>query len=459
MFGSVVSRDHMAEARTIAQPGWKGGGVFWAFRGLSRVGRTYPLWFSEGFKELKEPNHPEYAMIKCYIGLDVHKSSISVAYALADREEPIFYGKLGGSNQCLERGLRKMLKSLGLNKAEVSIVYEAGPCGFVAARRLLQLGYQVIVAAPSKIERAPGDKIKTDRRDALKLARLLRSGDLAAVHIPEVADEAIRDVCRARTDASEDARKAKQRLGAFLLRNGIHYTGKTAWTPAHMRYLRELKLPFESQHIVLEEYLLAIDRALDRVERLEKQMEQLLADWERAPFVEALTAFRGFQRVAAMTVVSEIGDFSRFEHPRQLMAFLGLVPGENSSGPRRRQGAITKCGNSHARWMLVECAHHYDKAPKVSVPLSKRQEGQSKEVKELSWRAQNRLHGRFARLAMRQLNRNKVVVAVARELCGFIWELMRLVTELGVGGNAATAPHAGRRQTIKTGRLYILKRS
>jgi transposase len=397
-------------------------------------------------------------MIKCYIGLDVHKSSISVAYALADREEPIFYGKWGGSNQCLERGLRKMLKALNLAKEEVSLVYEAGPCGFVAARRLQQLGYQVIVAAPSKIERAPGDKIKTDRRDSLKLARQHRSGDLTAVHIPDVADEAIRDVCRARTDASEDARRAKQRLGAFLLRNGIHYTGKTAWTPAHMRYLRELKLPFESQSIVLEEYLLAIDRALERVERLEKQMEQLLAKWERAPLVEALMAFRGFQRVAAMTVVSEIGDFSRFEHPRQLMAYLGLVPGEDSSGPRRRQGGITKCGNSHARWMLVECAHHYSKAPKVSVPLSVRQEGQSKAVKELSWRAQNRLHGRFVRLSMRQLLRNKVVVAVARELCGFIWELMRLVTESGAKENAALVSAAGRSQKSKPARIYMLNK-
>jgi transposase len=436
---------HSQDENRAAYPG--------LFRGLSRLGKTYPLWFSE---ELKEPDYPEYAMIKCYIGLDVHKSSISVAYGWADREEPIFYGKLGGSNQCLERGLRKMLKALVLTKEEVSIAYEAGPCGFVAARRLQQLGYEVIVAAPSKIERAAGDKIKTDRRDSLKLARQHRSGDLTAVHIPEVADEAIRDVCRARTDASEDARKAKQRLGAFLLRNGIHYTGKTAWTPAHMRYLRGLKLPFESQAIVLEEYLLAIDRALDRVERLEKQMEQLLAEWERAPFVEALMAFRGFQRVAAMTVVSEIGDFSRFEHPRQLMAYLGLVPGEDSSGKRRRQGAITKCGNAHARWMLVECAHHYGKAPKVSVPLSKRQEGQSKEVKELSWRAQTRMHGRFARLSMRQLNRNKVVVAVARELCGFIWELMRLVTAI-TEGNTALASVAGRSQKSTKGRTYMLK--
>jgi transposase len=397
-------------------------------------------------------------MIKCYIGLDVHKSSISVAYAWADRDEPIFYGKLGGSNQCLERGLRKMLKTLDLGKEDVSVAYEAGPSGFVAARRLLQLGFQVMVAAPSKIERAPGDKVKTDRRDSLKLARLLRSGDLTAVHIPEISDEAIRDVCRARTDASEDARRAKQRLGAFLLRNGIRYTGKTAWTPAHMRYLRELKLPFDSLSVVLEEYLLAVDSGLERVERLEKQMERLLVDWERAPFVKALTAFRGFQRVAAMTVISEIGDFGRFAHPRQLMAFLGLVPGEDSSGARRRQGSITKCGNAHARWMLVECAHHYAKPPKVSPPLSVRQEGQSKEVKELSWRAQNRLHDRFARLSMRQLHRSKVVVAVARELCGFIWELMRLAAKSATGEETGTVSRAGRAQGSKPTKIYLLKK-
>jgi transposase len=396
---------------------------------------------------------------KCYIGLDVHKSSISVAYAFAGREEPIFYGKWGGSNQCLERGLRKMLKALNLTKDEVVIAYEAGPSGFVAARCLLQLGYQVIVAAPSKMERAPGDKIKTDRRDALKVARQLRSGDLTAVHIPDVADEAIRDVCRARTDASEDARKAKQRMGAFLLRNGIRYMGKTAWTPAHMRYLRELSLPSASQRIVLEEYLLAIDSGLERVRRLEDHMEQLLPNWERAPMVEALMAFRGFQKVAAMTVVSEIGDFSRFEHPRQLMGFLGLVPGEDSSGPRRRQGAITKCGNSHARWMLVECAQHYDKAPKVSRPLSIRQEGQSKAVQELSWRAQNRLHNRFVRLSMRQLRRNKIIVAVARELVGFIWELMRLVEQPGAKHDSSPASPGSRRLKSKPTRQYILKQA
>lgn len=366
-------------------------------------------------------------MKKCYIALDVHKSSISVAYAFSGEAEPVYYGKLGGSNLALERGLRRLLTKVGLSREEVVLAYEAGPTGFVAARRLLQLGYEVLVAAPSKIERASGDRIKTDRRDALKLARLLRRGDLQGIHIPDAADEAIRDVCRARTDASEDARKAKQRLSAFLLRNGIHYTGKSPWTPAHLRYLRELSLPCPSQRLVLEEYLLAVDSALERVRRLELQMEQLLVTWQRAPFVRALMGMRGFQVVAAMTVVSEIGDFARFAHPRALMAYLGLVPGEHSSGAKRRQSAITKCGNSHVRWMLVESAQHYALAPKISRPLSLRQKGLPKAVCELSWKAQHRLHHRFQRLRARQLHRNKVTIAVARELSGFIWELMHLV--------------------------------
>ena len=267
----------------------------------------------------------------------------------------------------------------------------------------------------------------SDRKDCKKFAGLYRAGELEGIHIPEGRDEAVRDVCRARTDASEALRKTKQQLQGFLLRNGINYTGKSNWTLAHMSYLRELTLPDPAQKIVLEEYLIAIDSGVERVERLKQHMEDLLEGWERAPFVTALMALRGFQTVAAMTLVSELGDLSRFETPRQLMGYLGLVPGEDSSGPRRRQGSITKCGNGHARWMLVECAQHYGKVPKVSAALGRRQEGESAEVKALGWRAQQRLHRRFARLCARGLLRNKALVAVARELAGFLWELDALV--------------------------------
>ncbi len=233
----------------------------------------------------------------------------------------------------------------------------------------------------------------------------------------------MRDVCRARTDASNDLSRAKQRLNSFLLRNGIRYSGKARWTPAHMRYLRELALPCAVQKIVLEEYIQAIDSNLERVERLADRMKQLLPDWEWKPVVEALMACKGFQEVAAMTIISELGDLRRFDHPRKLMAFLGLVPDEHSTGTKRRQGAITRCGNSHARWMLVECSQHYRKPPKVSAVLSRRQEGQDKKVRELSWRMQNRLHKRYVKLRARGKRDNKVIVAIARELCGFIWEL------------------------------------
>jgi transposase len=362
-----------------------------------------------------------------YIGLDVHKTSIAMATAFTGNEPPKIVGSCSSNIDRFIVVLGQLLKTHGLEREQVRLCYEAGPCGFVLARHLLRLGYAVDVVAPSLIPSKPGERVKTDRRDARKLARLLRSGDLTAVHIPDVADEVIRDLCRARTDAMDDHMRSQQRLSALLLRNGFHYQGKSAWTEGHMRYLRELVLQDPVQKLVLEEYLQGIDRAADRVQRLEEQMQLRLATWTRRPLVEALQGLRGFQLVASMVVASEIGDFSRFDHPRQLMAYLGLVPSEHSSSTRRRQGAITKCGNSHTRWMLVEVSHHYRLPPKVSKELSRRQEGLSREVRELSWRAQHRLNRRFMKLTLRGVHYNKVVVAIARELAAFIWELALLV--------------------------------
>lgn len=255
------------------------------------------------------------------------------------------------------------------------------------------------------------------------MARFLRAGELTAIHIPDAADEAIRDVCRARTDASEALSRAKQQLQMFLLRNGSRYTGKSCWSQAHMNYLRKLSLADPAQQIVLEEYITAVDAGVERVQRIEEHLKTLLPTWERRPYVEALMACRGFREVAAMTMVAELGDLTRFSHPRQLMAYLGLVPSEDSSGQRRRQGAITKTGNGHARWMLIECASHYSHNPKVTPRISARQKGQSQQVKTISWKAQNRLNFRYKCLSARRLHRNKVIVAMARELCGFLWEL------------------------------------
>jgi len=303
--------------------------------------------------------------------------------------------------------------------------YEAGPCGFGIARRLKQLGVECEVVAPSLTPTRAGERVKTDKRDARKLARLLRAGELTPVYIPEPTDEAIRDLCRARTDAVDDRRRSRHRLKGFLLRHGYRYQGKSAWSGAHMRYLRELVLPHPAMKVILEEYLMAIQAAGEQVQRCEVAMRDLLEQWRLAPAVRALMAMKGFQTVAAMILGSELGAINRFTHPRQVMAYLGLIPSENTSSDKRRQGAITKCGNAHARWLLVECAQHYVAPPKVSKELSRRQQDQPREVRAISWRAQNRLHGRFRRLAARRLQRNKALVAIARELCGFIWELLR----------------------------------
>ncbi len=361
-------------------------------------------------------------MTKLYIGLDVHKASIAFGIARTGDSPPEYYGKTTANMDVFERTLRRVLKKYGVTRDEVKICYEAGPTGFVHARRLLHLGYDLIVVPPSLIPSKPGEKIKTDRRDALKLARLLRAGELPSINIPDAKDEAIRDVVRARTDASEDLRRARFRLGSFLLRNGHSWQGRTRWGGPHMRYLRGLCLADPAQAMVLEEYLQAIDACEDRVKRLEGHFESLLETWERAAWVATIQGFRGFQLVGSMIIASELGDITRFEHPRQLMAYLGLVPGEHSSGERRRQGGITKCGNSHARWMLVEAASHYRLPAKVSRELSTRQEGLSRELRGVSWRAMQRLCKRYHRLKMKGLHDNKVKVAIARELVAFLWE-------------------------------------
>ena len=398
-----------------------------------------------------------------YLGLDVHAESVAVALAEAGRDGEVRnYGIISSDLQNVE----KLLRKLGHPHKELRVCYEAGPCGFVLARRLKQLGIACDVVAPSLTPKGSGDKIKTDRRDARMLARLHRAGELTAVHIPDERDEAIRDLCRARTDATHDLRDARHQLKAFLLRNGYRYTETTAWSQAHMRYLRELVLPHPAMKIVLEEYLQAIDAATERIERLETHMRALLEEWHLKPVVLALMGLRGYQTVAAMITVSEIGDIRRFAHPRQLMSYLGLVPSESSSGGSRAQGSITKCGNGHLRWIFNECAQHYRLPPKVSSHLSKRQEAIPKEhrrvIQELSWRCQNRLHEKGRKLAARGKTRQKVQTALARELSAFVWEVMRVTMPLPAGANpfkrkerTQTKPPA---KASKTGRTYILKK-
>lgn len=354
-----------------------------------------------------------------HIGLDVHKDTIAVAVA-EESGEPCFLKTISHDLHAVEK-LVKELRDGG--RYALRFCYEAGPTGFVLARRLKAWGIECLVISPTHIPKASGDKVKTDRRDAIKLAKHLRSGDLKGIHIPDESDEAVRDLCRARTDAVEDLRRLRQQLKGFLLRNGYRYSGKSSWTQAHMRYLRELVMCHPAQKFVLEETLQSIDRAVLRLGQLEAHLETVVADWRMKPAVQALQCLRGIAFIAASVLISELGDLSRFAHPKQLMAYLGLVTNERSTGTTRRQGSITKCGNGHARLFLIEAAHHYRQPPKISKELSRRQEGQSARVRQIAWIAQNRLHRRTWKLMNRRVITPKVVVAVARELSGFIWAI------------------------------------
>ena len=350
-----------------------------------------------------------------YIGLDVHKDSIAVAIAPQNSTEVRRYGIIGGTLQAVDN----LLKRLAKPNLELRFVYEAGPCGFVLCRHLRSKGIHCDLVCPSLIPKKASDRVKTDRRDADQLARLYRASELTPIHVPDQEDEAIRDLIRARTAAVCDQRRARNRLKGFLLRLGFRYTGKTSWNDAHKRYLSGLLMPRPAQQIVFQEFIHAVDDAAERVARLNTAVADALPGWKWEPVVRALITLRGMQELSAMTVIAEVGDLSRFENPRSLMHFFGLTPSEHTSANKRVQGPITKCGNAHCRRVLTEAAWHYRLKPLVSEAMQKRQQHQTKEVRMLAWKAQERLHKRFKHLAAHK----KSVTAIARELVGFVWAI------------------------------------
>jgi transposase len=358
-----------------------------------------------------------------YVGLDVHKEGIVVAVAEGGlRGEVREYGRIANTAAALDRLVRK----LGGEGVRLRFCYEAGPCGYGIQRHLSARGHECVVVAPSLIPKRAGDRVKTDRRDAAGLARLHRAGELTAVWVPDAGHEAMRDLVRARLDAVHALRRARQQLSGFLLRQGCHY-GRPAWTKLHRRWLAGLKFEQAVHHIVLEDYIAAIEAAEARRDRLTAQIEAMLPDWTLAPVVAALQTMRGMALVNAATLIAELGDLSRFANPRQLMAYLGLVPSEHSSGASVKRGGLTKAGNKAARRLLIEAAWCYRFPARVSRELRLRQEEQPRPIREIAWKAQLRLCARYRRLARSGKPANVVTAAIARELAGFIWAIARRV--------------------------------
>lgn len=352
-----------------------------------------------------------------HVGLDVHKDSIVAAVLPEGADKPVCERRL--RNDSLE--LRKfILRWDGVY--DLRCCYEASSCGYVIHRWLAGMSVACDVIAPSLVPKRPGDRVKTDRRDAVKLARLHRSGELTAVHVPTQQDEAVRSLVRCRETMNKEVQQSHHYILKFLSCRGIRYPGKSNWTDKHWRFLRALH--FEGpEKIVFEEYLALLEYKQYRLEELDRHIEEAAATETYRGMVGILRCLRGIDTLSAMVLVTEIMDFSRFGIARQMMSYLGLVPSEESSGSTRRQGGITKTGNSRCRRILIQTSWHYARKPSLSKKLKERQQGQSAQVVAHSWKAQQRLHKKFWGIALRK-DKRTAVVAVARELVGFIWALM-----------------------------------
>lgn len=359
-----------------------------------------------------------------YVGLDVHKATIAVAVA-EQRGEVRYVGEIDNTAEAIV----KLVHQLRKGDAELSFCYEAGPCGYGLHRQLTELGWDCQVVAPSLIPRKAGDRVKTDRRDSEMLARLHRAGELTSVWVPDDAQEGLRDLTRVREDVKHLQRQAKQRLSAFLLRYGKSYAGKSNWTQAHFRWLETVKFTHRTQQIVFQEYVDVLKAMTRHVADLDEQLTLAASESVFWPIVEALMALRGVNLLTAVTIVAEIGDLHRFASAPQLMAYLGLVPSEHSSGASKSRGGITKTGNSHVRRVLVEAAWTYRHPARKTAVLQRRAERTSDKVQEIAWNAQKRLCGRYRNMDAKGKLKVQACTAVARELAGFIWAIGQVMPQ------------------------------
>lgn len=359
-----------------------------------------------------------------FVGIDTSKLRNAVAVAEGGRTGELrYFGEIDNT----EVATSKLVKKLAASHRRLTFCYEAGPTGYRLYRQIKTLGHECMVVAPSLIPKKPGDKVKTNRRDALNLAKLLRAGELTAVWVPDARHEAMRDLVRTREAAVDDLKSKRQQVLSLLLRLGLHYQGKRTWTKTHMRWLAAQKLVHREQRIAFEEMLLAVRQAEERAIRLEQAISAAVPEWSLSKVVTALMAVRGINLISAVIFLAEIGDLSRFANPRQLMAYLGLVPGEESTGDKVWRGGITKAGNHRARRILVECSWSYRHPPRVGKKKLAKVEAAPSAVQEIAWKAQARLTARYRALARRGKRPTLVVTAIARELSGFIWAVSRAV--------------------------------